>query len=854
MFMTTPSIKSIGNKVDTVNVQIGPQFLNLFSRQLYSSPNKAFEELISNSWDADAKNVYVNIPDNIESADAKIWILDDGMSMDVSGFKDLWSVATSKKRSMEYKAKRKPIGKFGVGKLATYLLANELTYICKASDGRIRAVTMDYRDIDDEQNKEKLHIDALPLSVREVSLAEVREMLPGSGGNEELFQLLSNDVPDISKSDYIDEFGGPRESPISRSGTWTLAILSELKTEGSELRIGWIKRLLRTSLPLGDSIRISVNGEVIVPKKLETKVTKEWVLGRDYDFESIQVGDKSIPVSHHENPYPYILIDGIGKITGTVRLFAERISGGKSEVRESSNGFVVNVLGRNVHPEDPYFGLENLSHSTWASFRCAVRADYLDGKISVDREGVAISQELLATRAILMRFFNDARAAAKKAVEENWPSEGDAVAGRIRERMPFQPLERLVDDYLVDSVDVPDFIDTKQVIDRAEFRKKWREEIVGTPDKLFKKTTMVELNPSEKLVRYDVSEQEIVINRSHPFSVEYSDNPEQLRMLQDTALVEFLTDTYMLDSGIPEDRLAEIGDYRDRMLRLVATLRRRTAPQIVKLLSETTDHVKGFEIIVGDALDYLGFVVERLGQSGKPEGVASAIISREKGATKQDYKLTYDAKSTVHKKASAGNVGVSGLARHKRDYHADYALVVAKDFASGALEKECKENRVTPMSAEALGRLVAVTLSQGPLDLRSVRPLFELYTPEETTRWVEDFEANALGDQSLTIGVIMQALDQVVAANPRLPDVLHASQIAASCRQILEDDEFPQVRNIIAAMQGLQLMVPNVISADTRGGIYLLTTPKKIAEALQRQLDAIPEKYQRGDVNLSFVK
>lgn len=166
-------IKSVGSEVDEVSVQIGPQFLNLFSKQLYSSPNKAFEELISNSWDADAENVNVSVPEDLNNTDARIWILDDGISMDVSGFKDLWSVATSKKRQPEYQAKRKPIGKFGVGKLATYLLANELTYICKASDGIIRAVTLDYRDIDAEKTREKLHIDALPLPVREVSMAEV---------------------------------------------------------------------------------------------------------------------------------------------------------------------------------------------------------------------------------------------------------------------------------------------------------------------------------------------------------------------------------------------------------------------------------------------------------------------------------------------------------------------------------------------------------------------------------------------------------------------------------------------------------------------------------------------------------
>ncbi|ESQ89927.1 ATP-binding protein [Asticcacaulis benevestitus] len=852
--MIDKKIKTAGSEVDSVNVQIGPQFLNLFSQQLYSSPNKAFEELISNSWDADAENVYVGIPEKLNSPDSQIWILDDGISMDIGGFKDLWSVAKSKKRNPDYQAKRKPIGKFGVGKLATYLLANELTYVCKAPDGKIRAITMDYRDIDREENREKLHIEALPLAVREVTLADVKEMLSPDEGRDAVIELLSKDVPAIVKADYFDEFGGAKNEPSKREKTWTLAILSDLKAAGQDIKSGWIKRLLRTSLPLGDSIRISVNDEVIVPKKVDTRVLEEWIIGKDYDFESIQVNGEPVAVTHHKTPYPHIKIEGIGELTGTVRLFGDKISGGKSDDLESSNGFIVNVLGRNILPEDPYFGLTNLNHSTWASFRAAVKANYLDGKISVDREGVATSRELAVTREILMRFFNTARNAAKKSVEDSWPSQGDAIAGKMGERMPFQPLERLVDDYLASSDQIPDFIDTGNIGDAATFRKMWREQIIGSPEKLVRNTVMSEMGPSEKLVRYDVARQEIVINKSHPFSIEYSDSPEQLRMLQDSALVEFLTDTYMLDSGLPEDRLAEISDYRDRMLRLVATLRRRTAPQIVKLLSEVTDHVKGFEVIVGDALDYLGFVVERLGQTGKPEGVASAIVSRENDQEKQDYKLTYDAKSSVHGKASAGNVGVSGLARHKKDYDADFALVVAPSFATGALEKECLTSKVTPMTAETLGRLVSLTLRQGPLDLRKIKPLFELYSPQETSDWVSTFEQTLSQGTLLTIGVILEALDRVVSTNPKLPDIIHASQIAERCREILKNDEFPHKRNIVAAMQGLQLIVPSVISANTNGDVYLLTTPKKIAEALQIQLDAIPAKYQKGPLTLALGK
>jgi hypothetical protein len=73
--------------------------------------------------------------------------------------------------------KRKNIGKFGIGKLATYLLCNELTYICKFSDGIIRIVTTDYRAIDEVRHKEG---ENLKLSVRVLDEKGLKSVLEGS--------------------------------------------------------------------------------------------------------------------------------------------------------------------------------------------------------------------------------------------------------------------------------------------------------------------------------------------------------------------------------------------------------------------------------------------------------------------------------------------------------------------------------------------------------------------------------------------------------------------------------------------------------------------------------------------------
>jgi len=193
----------------------------------------------------------------------------------------------------------------------------------------------------------------------------------------------------------------------------------------------------------------------------------------------------------------------------------------------------------------------------------------------------------------------------------------------------------------------------------------------------------------------------------------------------------------MADIGIHEHRLAEIRDYKDRALRLVAQVRRRSAAQIATLLKNATAHPKGFERIIGDALDYLGFSVERLGASGEPEGVATAVVTPASGDVRVAYKFTYDAKSSETGRAKTHNVGVAGLARHRKDYNADFTLVVAPGFNAGALEKEARENAVTPMLASDLARLVMATVGYGPFNLVEFRGLFSLYSPTSVTGWID---------------------------------------------------------------------------------------------------------------------
>src|SRR5262249_16021784 len=131
---TSQTRETIGRIADKIPVELSTRFLEHFSAQLYSSPQKAFEELISNGWDAGSDCVDVRISTDLQDTNATMCVLDNGASMDADGLRLLWRIAFSPKSNMGAQYGRPLIGKFGIGKLATYVLANKLTYICKASD------------------------------------------------------------------------------------------------------------------------------------------------------------------------------------------------------------------------------------------------------------------------------------------------------------------------------------------------------------------------------------------------------------------------------------------------------------------------------------------------------------------------------------------------------------------------------------------------------------------------------------------------------------------------------------------------------------------------------------------------
>lgn len=100
-----------GTQTGTIPVRIAYRILELFSDGLYSSPNKAIEELVSNSFDAGAQNVHIVMSADRGAADATIAVVDDGESMDADGLEQHWLIGESRKRSLS-RAERGMVRRF----------------------------------------------------------------------------------------------------------------------------------------------------------------------------------------------------------------------------------------------------------------------------------------------------------------------------------------------------------------------------------------------------------------------------------------------------------------------------------------------------------------------------------------------------------------------------------------------------------------------------------------------------------------------------------------------------------------------------------------------------------------------
>jgi Histidine kinase-, DNA gyrase B-, and HSP90-like ATPase len=748
-----PDFATTGNETEKIDVRLSYRIVRLFSEGLYASPNKAIEELVANAFDAGARRTAVFLPADFHTQGATIVVLDDGEGMDAHGLKLHWLIGKSIKRDLpKLPLGRKQIGKFGIGKLATYVLANRLTHISKRG-GKYYSTSMNFKTVDERGEEEVEPKNPIKISLRELTENQAHDAL--------------KDWTEAAafKACGLKLFGAGAPT------LWTFAILSDLKDKVHEIRRGVLEWVLRTALPLRDDFSIYLDGTKLEPSKAGKGRLKKWILGKDIQElpkpapDDIEATEDKNQTADSDTRFA-LEHEAIGRITGYAEIYRELLTG-KSDELGRSHGFFVYILGRLINVKDGHFGIspDELRHGTFGRIRVVVHMDGLDDHLQSDREHIREGPVLDDARNILRGIFNKVRPALEKADAEEEP--GARLARKFAgspaslARRPIIEMARAALEGKVKSryIALPPATtpnERDKLLAALEMRAETPEQFVGGIDFVYDATS------DDGIAIYDAVTSHLRVNGLHPFVGAFFDEFTSKTSglpLETVAMAEVLLESYLHQAGLKQDQIDVVMTARDQLLRYVAQESgRRTALTIANGLRNARNDEDRLEIEVVEAFRSLGFDATRVGGKGKPDGVAKAYLSPGGDGKPRRYAVSLEAKSKKKEgtKLKTKTFGVSTIARQRDEAQCEHAIVVAPAFdhtpgMASALAKEIKADRdstaangkprtITAIHIEDLARLVQLRPVKR-LGLPRIREVFQKCSmPEDCKHWVDNVQ------------------------------------------------------------------------------------------------------------------
>ncbi len=197
---------------ENINFVVNSRLLDNIGLAMYSSLPKAISELIANSYDADAQEVWLTIPKNINKR-SQIIIKDNGNGMSEDFIRNSYMQIgvdnrTSRKKSPKFK--RSLIGSKGIGKLAGLGIANIMCIETVNSRKKCKF----------EINRKRLDVEGKSLESINIPFAEEDTKEP-NGTTIYLKQLLSH-VSTMNdeklRTFFVREFGFPKKFSIFVNG------------------------------------------------------------------------------------------------------------------------------------------------------------------------------------------------------------------------------------------------------------------------------------------------------------------------------------------------------------------------------------------------------------------------------------------------------------------------------------------------------------------------------------------------------------------------------------------------------------------------------------------------------------
>ena len=747
-----PAYVSSGKVAGNIEVLLSYDIVRLFSEGLYKSPNKAIEELVSNSFDAGAKMAHVVLSPDLRAQDATIAVIDDGEGMDRHGLKRHWRIGYSNKLKLRKRPmNRKQIGQFGIGKLSTYVLANRLTHISKQGT-KYYSASIDYREISGHAGSGVVPKEPIHIPLRVLTAEQAKWAVESWAGSTRFC------------ADKAQLFG--ENSPES----WTVSIMSELKPKVCKIQRGRLRWILRTALPLRPDFNIWLDGEKLESSKADLVPFEKWVIGKDItdlprpgpkDVKKRE--DKRLPESS-EHRFG-LDVPELGLVTGYAEAYKDPLEGGKSDEIGRSHGFFVRIHDRLLNLDDDHFGIPSnkLRHGTFSRFRLVAHMDELNLGLRSTREAVGEGPQLEAARNVLQAIFNKVRRAIETRDLEEEP--GAKLARKFAaspaglSRQPIVELSRAVAEgreksryLIVPRHALPE--DRETFLARLNQKAQKAEGFVTGIDIDFDGTSR------DGIVKFDTTSGILWLNGLHPFVATFDEEFKNKRMgqpLELFAMAEVLVEAHLYSAGIKSESVDDFLLMRDQLLRDLANESgRKSASSVANELSNARNNPNRLEECVCDAFDIFGFDVLHLGGSGEPDGVATANLPPDAKGNPRRYKVCLEAKSKEDpkRKAGANSVDVSAIIRHRKKHDCDHAIVVCQKFATdrgddSALgmsinddrKNTAKEHRtITLIELDDLVELVRLCPVKR-LQLQKIRELFECVLPNESKTWVESIRS-----------------------------------------------------------------------------------------------------------------
>jgi prophage maintenance system killer protein len=660
-----------------VTVSLSNDLIHLLSNQLYNSPVKAIEELVVNSFDADANNCCLFVPVSSDFADDFVIVFDDGIGMSHEGLEDLWQIGHSPKgrdEELTVRFKRKQIGKFGIGKLAARTIADKLTYITK-QNSKILAVSVDFNEF---RSPDKSAKDDL----------ENHKLIEGSNENGNKIKNIQSSVYEItdlrsffSLTSFHAKLGNAIHSSAAASlgeetenedvdlialltnlGSWTIAILEKLTPKSKTIRHSTLKWVLSTAMPLASDFKLFLNDSNIESGKEEYEKVVEFNL-IDLPVSRLENLKTSTDQEWQKKDNRLVSTAFPAGISGEVFVTKESLAGKKSDDLMRSHGFFIRVRERLIDYKDPLFGIKDaLYFGTFVRFHARIYVDDLDQELKASRDAFEETDLLDILRKVLREIFNEADSLYNKWLNSN----KGGSSNKEGERNQVQPklVEYPIADVLVSSSNSL----TGSEADESWFYLEFLAEAdIGQllkdlyePNRSKKyKYEYREGKETDRMVKFDPSSGTFFLNKKHQFVREYFDGNK--RLLQDIVTAEALLEVYLRLNDVSLNSIFEILEKRDELLRSLAEDSSYSFATIAERLRNASAHQHELEISLVVAARALGFNAKHISGSGTPDGVASFDrygIGRKK--------ITLEAKSS-NKTPGLPQIDFAGLDDHVKN-------------------------------------------------------------------------------------------------------------------------------------------------------------------------------------------